>query len=131
LAELIKWSEKFSVNNVLLDSQHKNLISLINDLHTSMKEGKGKQVLQQVLDNLVLYTIEHFFTEEQILRKASYPFFKEHKQQHEDLTKQATKLQSSYRSGEVPLTQDVLNFLRDWLINHIEGTDQKYKDRIT
>lgn len=131
MAEIIKWDDKYSVGNVLLDSQHKKLVFLINELHAAMKDGKGKDALQKVLDDLVLYTIEHFSTEEQMLLKISYPDYADHKKKHEELTKQAVNLQSSYKSGSTPLTLDVLQFLRDWLIVHIEGTDKKYKDMIT
>jgi hemerythrin len=130
VAEIIKWDEKYSVGNTLLDSQHKKLIALINELHSAMKDGKGKEALQKVLDELVLYTIEHFSTEEQLMLKASYPHYSEHKRQHEDLTRRAVSLQNSYRAGETPLTLDVLKFLRDWLIVHIEGSDKKYKDML-
>ncbi len=43
MAELVTWSDKYSVNNFLMDSQHKKLVALINELYTAMKEGKGKK----------------------------------------------------------------------------------------
>jgi hemerythrin len=128
--ELIQWSEKYSVNNFLIDSQHKKLVSMINLLHDSMRNGKGKETLEKILDDLVKYTKEHFLTEEAMMKKANYPGFVTHKLEHDKLTKKAITLQKSYIEGKAPLTMDILNFLKDWLTNHIEGIDKKYKDKI-
>ena len=129
--ELIKWSEKYSVNNFLLDSQHKKLVAIMNELHTAMRVAKGKEILHTIFDELIWYTKEHFRTEEQIMLKFNYPEFKEHKAIHEKLTEQVLKLQKDYKCGSSMVTMDTMNFLKNWLINHIEGTDKKYKDKIS
>ena len=129
--ELIKWSEKYSVNNFLLDSQHKKLIAIINELHTAMKISRGNEIMQTIFDELIWYTKEHFRTEEQIMLKFNYPAFNEHKEEHEKLTEQVLKLQKGYKDRKILITMETMNFLKDWLINHIEGTDKKYKDKIT
>ena len=129
--ELIKWSDKYSVNNFLLDSQHKKLIAIINELHTAMKVARGNEIMQTIFDELIWYTKEHFRTEEQIMQKFNYPAFNEHKAEHEKLTEEVLKLQKDYKEGKSLITMDTMNFLKSWLINHIEGTDKKYKDKIT
>jgi hemerythrin len=129
--ELIKWSEKYSVNNFLLDSQHKKLIAIINELHTAMKVSRGNEIMQTIFDELIWYTKEHFRTEEQIMLKFNYPAFNKHKEEHEKLTEQVLKLQKSYKDRKIIITMETMNFLKDWLINHIECTDKKYKDKIT
>lgn len=128
--ELIKWSEKYSVNNFLLDSQHKKLIAVINELHTAMKVARGNEIMQTIFDELIWYTKEHFRTEEQIMLKFNYPAFYEHKAEHEKLTDQVLKLQKDYSEGKLLISMETLNFLKNWLINHIEGSDKKYKDKI-
>ncbi len=128
--ELIKWSDKYSVNNFLLDSQHKKLIAIINELHTAMKVARGNEIMQTIFDELIWYTKEHFRTEEQIMLKFNYPAYNEHKAEHEKLTEQVLKLQKDYKEGKSLITMDTMNFLKNWLINHIEGTDKKYKDKI-
>ncbi|HVO74384.1 MAG TPA: bacteriohemerythrin [Ignavibacteriaceae bacterium] len=128
--ELISWSEKYSVNNNLIDSQHKKLVGLINQLHAAMKESKGKEILQKILGELILYTKDHFSTEERMMSAAKFPGFAEHKKEHDGLTAKVLDLQKKYGEGSSSLTIDIMNFLKSWLINHIEGTDKKYKGRI-
>ena len=128
--ELIKWSEKYSVNNFLIDSQHKKLIDIINELHTAMKVARGSEIMQTIFDELIWYTREHFRTEEQIMLKFNYPGYNEHKAEHEKLTEKVLKLQKDFKEGKALITMETMTFLKSWLIDHIEGTDKKYKDKI-
>ena len=128
--DIIQWSDEYSVNNFLLDAQHKKLISIINRLHTSMEEGKSKAVLEMTLDDLITYTRDHFNTEERMMMNANYPGLKEHKLLHEKLTQKVVGFQKKFREGESSISTDLMTFLRDWLVNHIEGTDKKYKNKL-
>ena len=84
---LIKWNEKYSVNVNEFDYQHKKLVDLINELHDSMKQGKTKEVLGGILDELVKYTETHFKTEEEYFDKHSYVNSMSHKREHKEFTK--------------------------------------------
>ncbi len=57
---LFNWSEEYSVNVNGLDNQHKKLVDLINELHSAMKEGKSKEVLGKIIEELISYTKFHF-----------------------------------------------------------------------
>ena len=131
MAELITWSDKYSVNNSLMDSQHKKLIALINELNSAMKEGKGKLILHKIFDGLINYTKYHFSNEEQLMKKANYPGLIEHQQIHKDLTKQVIDLQEKYLTDSNLVTFETMGFLKNWLLNHIEGTDKKYSKFIS
>ena len=131
MAELITWSDKYSVNNSLMDSQHKKLIALINELNSAMKEGKGKLILHKIFDGLINYTKYHFSNEEQLMKKANYPGLIEHQQIHKDLTKQVIVLQEKYLTDSNLVTFETMGFLKNWLLNHIEGTDKKYSKFIS
>ncbi len=125
----IVWSDKYSVRNFLIDNQHKKLIAMINDLHSAMKEGKAKNILSNILGNLIVYTIEHFRTEERMMKNAKYKFFSEHKLEHEKLTAKVVELEKKLNE-EALLTFELFDFLQSWLINHIEITDKKYSGLI-
>jgi len=55
-----------------------------------------------------------------------YPEYKAHKAEHAKLTQKAIELQKDFQQGEPVITVEVLGFLRDWIQNHILGTDKKY-----
>ena len=123
------WSDNLSVDVKASDDDHKKLVDMLNGLHEGMKSGKGKDVVGKVLDDLVSYTKFHFAREEEFFTKTGYPAV-EHKKEHADLVKQAEALQSRYKSGESALSIETLDFLRDWLTNHIQGTDKKYSSHL-
>jgi hemerythrin len=123
---LIMWNEMFAVNIQKIDDQHKCLIDLVNKLHDAMKAGKGNTAIGPVLEELVNYTSFHFSTEEAYFRQYAYPDQEIHKKEHGDLTQKAKSLQASHKEGKLTITIEVMNFLKDWLSNHILVSDKKY-----
>lgn len=123
---LLQWTQDMSVNIVEIDNQHKKLVNLINLLHDSMKEGKGREALKTVLEDLANYTVYHFETEEKLFRTHAYPEYVHHKKEHDDLTKQVLAIKTEYEGGKSNLTIDLMNFLKNWLNHHILNSDKRY-----
>lgn len=123
---LFEWSDKYSVNIKQIDEQHKKLVDMLNELYEAMKTGKGKEVLGKTLTELIQYVGTHFATEEKLFSTYGYPEYNAHKAEHIKLTQKAIELQKDFQQGAPVLTVEVLGFLRDWLQNHILGTDKKY-----
>lgn len=119
----LMWSDSLAVGNTFIDNDHQKLIDMVNRLHAVMQEGRGKDVLDKVLANLVTYTKEHFRREEDLMQKMGYSGLAVHKQEHEKLLQQVLDLQHKFESGAATLSIQVLHFLRDWLINHIGKQD--------
>jgi hemerythrin len=124
---LISWSDNMSVGVAKIDNDHKGLIELINLLHGEMLAGKSKDALGVVLDKLIAYTKTHFAYEEALFRTHSYPQAAAHAKEHEALTKKALVLQADLKAGKTVISAPVLDFLRDWLTNHILKQDMAYK----
>lgn len=123
---LLSWNDQYSVNIKKIDEQHKILINLINDLHDAMKQGKGKDVMGSILDELANYTVHHFAYEEKLFVEKNYPLTKQHKLEHDKLVSEVSNLQKSFKNGETIMTMEVLSFLKKWLNDHIIGSDKKY-----
>jgi len=123
---LITWNDNYSVNISEIDSQHKKLIELINQLHEAMRVGKGKDILGKILGELVNYTVYHFGTEEKLFNKYGYHEFVKHKKQHDDLTGQVRDTADKFGKGDNIITVEVMNFLKNWLNDHILASDKKY-----
>ena len=126
IMDFITWQEKYSVKIPSIDAQHKQLVAIINELYSSMKTGKSKEQLGKTLADLVAYTKTHFSYEEALLTRAGYTELKEHKQQHEAFVGKITATCKQYQDGKLFMSIDICNFLQNWLIQHIQGTDQKY-----
>lgn len=124
---LISWSDSLSVKIHSIDEQHKKLVNMLNGLHDSMQKGDSKEVLGKVLEGLALYTVKHFQYEEELFAKHGYAESDGHRAEHQDLLTQVTELQNKYNSNEdFMLGIEVLDFLKKWLTNHIQGSDKRY-----
>lgn len=122
----MEWSDNLSVGIPSIDSQHKVLISMINDLSAAMEKGKSKDALEAIFDGIVKYTGTHFANEMKLFETHGYPETVAHRQEHDALVKQALELQAKFKSGNVTLGITTQTFLTEWLKKHIMGTDKKY-----
>lgn len=128
---LMTWTEKLSVGVGVLDDDHKRLVAMVNELYDAMQAGHGKETLGRILNDLVHYTKVHFAREEKFFAETSYPAIAVHKQEHDALTQQVLDVQQKYMAGaSAALSIDVLRFLKTWLVNHIQGSDQKYRPHL-
>ena len=123
---LITWNDQYSVGIRKIDDQHKRLVGFINDLHGSMLEGKGKEVMGKILGGLIDYTRTHFLAEESLMSLYRYADFEAHKKEHDGLTGKVLDLQRKFQEGTASMTLDLMTFLKDWLTNHILKLDKKY-----
>lgn len=123
---LIQWDKSLSVGISEIDEQHVKLIAIINSLHDAMKAGKTKEILGDLLQSLIDYTKMHFAYEEKYFDLYRYENSAKHKAEHKKLTEQVLDFQKKFNSGAIALSVELMNFLSDWLKNHIKGTDQQY-----
>ena len=123
---LMTWSSKYSVGVQSMDSQHTVLFGILNDLHTAMMKGEASKFAGVLLRKLLSYTKDHFAAEEALMAAAGYTGLAQHRLKHRDLCKQVEEFAARYERGESALNVQLLNFLRDWLTNHIQLEDQKY-----
>lgn len=126
LARALEWDASFETGITSIDSQHRKLFDMVNELHDAMQQKRSKEAIGQILGRLIEYTGSHFSHEEQAFRSSAYPEEAGHKQEHSRLVEQVLALQGKFNSGEAVLTQSVIEFLQDWLIKHIKGTDMRY-----
>lgn len=123
---LLTWNISYSVGVKALDSQHTALFDILNDLHGAMMKGQAQTMTGPLLRKLVEYTRTHFSAEEQMLAASKYPGLANHCTLHRDLMKQVEDYSARFERGEITLNLQLLNFLRDWLTNHIQKVDHDY-----
>jgi hemerythrin len=124
--ELISWKNSLSVGVVEIDDQHKKLVALINKLFDAMSQGKSKEIMQAVLAELSNYVITHFATEEKLMKQFGYEDYENHKKEHKYFIDSLNEFKIKFSAGNVAISLELLNFLKDWLLKHIIGTDRKY-----
>lgn len=129
MPSLIQWNLSYSVGNQLLDEQHRNLLQLCKMAENFLREGsaQGTEEFFVVLGYLCDYAAKHFRAEESLLLKYAYPFFEEHKLEHEEFVSKLTAFFNSAVHGNAD-KQGVHQFLTRWWLHHILDSDMQYRD---
>ncbi|MCU4177608.1 bacteriohemerythrin [Carboxylicivirga sp. N1Y90] len=122
---LIRWQSAFSVNVKEIDDQHKHLVNLLNRLHDDLISNNNADV-GEVVNELIDYTLIHFKTEEKYLKQHNYPNRRIHQEEHEAFAKKMLDFKKEFEAGKIGLSVELLDYLRDWLTDHIMGSDQSY-----
>lgn len=98
----------------------------MNTLHEAMAQGKGAEVVQQVVQELLEYTRYHFSAEEALMEQASYIGLEAHRAQHRQFVKQVEQFQKDLQISTIGKSAEVLAFIKNWLATHIKQTDKRY-----
>jgi hemerythrin len=130
----ITWNDSYSVDNVEVDSQHKEWIAIYNKLDHTLLNGSNQEVSTLAADSLQAmqeYADYHFRDEEKYMREINFPFLVEHRRLHTDFEDELYTYNRSIRSGELILNTEVISIVKNWLLNHILLEDQKYHAFLT
>lgn len=122
---LIPWREDFNVGIVMVDQQHRQLVSILNHLHEAMKNGSNALAVQTVLSELASYTRFHFAAEEKLMAECGYPGREEHIRKHRAMVARVGDFVEEMRINSVTTPPKLLNFLKEWLTKHILETDRE------
>ena len=124
----VTWTADMSVGVQALDDDHMKLVAILNDLHDGIAAGRGTARLGKVLDGLVSHAKTHFALEEELFAQTGYPAAADHIREHREFTEWVLDIHAHYNKGLFDaLSQNTLNFLKDWLRDHVLDSDKKYE----
>jgi hemerythrin len=115
------WEDKYSVGNAKIDKQHKGFFELGNQIPDISNAKEIRPIIRQ----LYQYTIEHFSSEEKMMKSIGFPLLEEHVLLHEELISQLNNI-STHPFDTTNSIHTFKKFIYDWLINHILHEDNKY-----
>lgn len=121
----LTWNDKYAVDVVEIDEQHRHLFRLTNDFHDALTIGTAKKNLGDALDALVDYARRHFMDEEKLMADSQYPELAHHRIEHDRLTREALDFRARFVEGKPVSTLEFAKFLSDWLVKHIIVMDKK------
>ncbi len=98
----------------------------MNNISDANECAKGDEVVGPILDQLILYTAEHFKEEEEMMEGAELPDTKRHKLTHNQLVKQVVDMKAKFEEEGAEMIPALLAFLKTWLNGHTIGVDTKY-----
>lgn len=122
LASII-WTDALRTDNELIDRQHRELIARVNRFEQECNAGISRLDLAVLLDDLVEYSRNHFTAEE--MNFAGSPLEEMHQAAHQSFVEQLIQLQAEFGNRNPDLDREMLQFLKNWLITHIQEMDMR------
>ena len=125
----ILWTEQLSVGNAIIDSDHKELIAMINGVEYMIKKGDSYALIL-AFDHIEHWLRVHFANEEMVAQAVNYPFAK-HKLEHETVLKTFRFMRDVIDGKNGAWDEEAAGlyseFLGDWLVNHLLDEDMLMK----
>lgn len=122
------WSKALETGIEIIDSQHARYFEFVNDLlATASNTHSTNSELIERLDFLIRYAMEHFSTEQNIMKKEGYPHYQQHFEEHMKFLQHvgALRNQISEDGHNEKLIREVRFFTLDWFVKHIQTADMK------
>ena len=122
----IAWDDSLSIGIDAIDGQHQTWIARYNNVVDAIGSPGSTAPVVSTLDFLIGYTELHFATEEGFMRESGYPNLEAHKAKHEELRRAVADLGDDFEEegSTYALGEAVETLLGNWLIDHIQSTDQ-------
>ena len=124
----MEWTTDLTVDEGRIDEQHRELFARITKLVKAIKSKTCKYEIGPTTNFLEEYIIEHFRDEEEMMRKAGYPDFDEHKAIHEKFISDFNELKKNLESESSNYTKSVYTnqIVVDWILAHIQEIDKSF-----
>jgi hemerythrin-like metal-binding protein len=123
----MKWDPSaYGVGSQEMDGQHKRFFTMLSNLQSAERSGRGRDAIGMTLDGVMDYIKTHFLSEEEYMKKIGYPDLAGHRKRHEELSNDAQRLRNEYKEGKAKSVMKLSGFLMNWLHSHISKDDKKY-----
>ena len=123
---VMHWREDMSVGVPELDSDHKQMVDLLNRVHYLKTAGADPAHIGAVLQDLIGYVKRHFGREENMMLLAEYPEYERHVGLHNAMARRLDQFRDQFEMTPETFSVDKFyDFLADWLSVHIMKEDAK------
>jgi hemerythrin len=123
---MIKWDDQYSVGISIIDEEHKKLIDVINVAIVAKEQNYNSDKTKEVLNTMVEYTNKQFSTEEEDMLKSNLPRYLFYRN---ELLNYIDSMIANYKDltmDNYEIINEILEFLKQWFVNHILETDKIY-----
>ncbi|MBA4383875.1 MAG: hypothetical protein C0410_04005 [Anaerolinea sp.] len=122
----IDWKDAYSVGVKIFDEQHKEIVDYLNKMFVIIDQNSQQDQLKDLFTKIDEYAQVHFTTEEGILNKFKYHDLEGHKEEHQIYIAKMETFRDRLISTDEHVSEDILGFLADWWMGHIQGCDKEY-----
>lgn len=124
----LAWQQGFTCGVAEIDEQHQILVDLLNVAAVRRRSEPGVEMVRRLVMDFLDYALFHFETEEFLMQCHGYAESEpeeatRHLEQHRLASLKMAAARDTLRAGETVPLDELIGFLREWLEQHIPGTD--------
>ena len=129
-ASKLEWTDALNTGVAEIDDQHMILVHTLNEASEKLARDASAEVLGQITQDLLSYALYHVETEEELMHDLGYRHESadaaaQHLEQHRAFSAKVVGIRENLKAGILIAPADLIGFLNDWLVNHIQHTDKK------
>ncbi len=121
-----EWNKERSMGLSIIDEEHKKIVEIIDEIIAAKQCDNFSEKIKAILRKMIDSAWSQFMTEESYMIEFNYPEYQSHKEEHYDFVNRMNSYFDRVASGSYQLANEVLEYVKQWLVRHIEGTDRKY-----
>ncbi|NFJ54336.1 bacteriohemerythrin [Clostridium botulinum] len=129
---MFEWKKCYSCNISKIDNRHKRLFELADEIYTIVSVNDGYDHFDEIMEAIKAlkeYTVYHFSYEEEVMRKYEYSDLDNHKVEHDAFVNKIKSInEEEIDEKQKNFLMDLLEFIVNWIENHILKSDLKYKE---
>ncbi|MDR2178442.1 MAG: hemerythrin domain-containing protein [Treponema sp.] len=131
-SSVIRLDNCYSVGIESIDEQHKQLISMCNNLYLNSckKDEASRDFFKQGISSLISFVRYHIFVEEQLLSRIAFPEFHDHKEEHSKAVEYINGYLTYLGTSEEARLKKSIPEIRDYILRHITVSDRGYANYI-
>jgi hemerythrin-like metal-binding protein len=122
---LLAWNPDWETGIRQIDQQHRELFAQVEILMNAIHNDEAAGRIPNLLKFLANYVDVHFQDEETAMKGSNYPGLASHQAIHDDMRGKVAALLIEFQKDPTVVTDQVLDFISEWLVNHINGEDRR------
>lgn len=122
---LIEWQEHFELGIPEIDHEHREMITLINELYAHLGNADDSERVLDFLGEVYAKISAHFALEERDMRNLGYDEYEDHKADHEKLLDELRDIMDAYEDNETFDDGALSNALTNWFTDHFSTRDAR------
>ena len=120
------WKDIYSVNNEIIDKEHKELFNIAQEAFAYVEEKDKTKKIKEIVTDLYDYMKTHFSHEEKFMQDINYPKSEEHKKLHREIILKINEFVKQLPTMNISDFEKELSKIIDIsLVHHIIQEDRK------
>lgn len=117
------WNQELLTGEPSIDTQHRELFALLEELGAAITAGRGDELVERMLEEILGYASVHFHDEEALMAAVGYPGIASQQAAHSAFAADATRMTHEWAAGTGVASEDLYEYLYTWVVQHVETMD--------